>query len=133
LFWTISVPSDSVDIALGDGSAEFALEGLETSDHHDIVNSLERGPSIPATASFNVQWGGVKRRFTVRDAANGFGGTFVETAATIEWSSSDERLDFVSDPADTSTTVSALIGRERNGVFFQNGDQDNEENDAHDG
>ena len=118
MFWTISVPSDSVDIALGDGRAAFALEGLETSDHHDIVNSLKRGPSIPATASFNVQWSGVKRRFQVQDAVNGFRGTFVETAATIEWSSSDERLDFVSDPADTSTTVSAVLGREHNGVFF---------------
>ncbi len=27
-------------------------------------------------------------------------------------------MDFVSDPADTSTTVTALLGRERNGVFF---------------
>lgn len=115
-----------MEIALEDGRAEFALEHLATMDHHDFLNSLQRGPSIPATASFNVKWRGVKRRFQVRDAANGFGGTFVETGATIEWVSSDEHVFFVSDPADTSTTVAAVLGRERNGVFFQNGDQDNE-------
>jgi hypothetical protein len=75
----------------------------------------------------------VKRRFQVRDAVNGFEGTFVETAATIEWLASDAHVFFVSDPADTSTTVAAVLGRERNGVFFQSGDQDSEENKEHDG
>jgi len=121
-----------VDIALSDGSAEFALDSLEIMDHHDLVNSLTRGPSIPATTSFDVRWSGVKRRFRVQDAANGFEGTFVETAATIEWVSSDEHVFFVSDPADTSTTVAAVLGRERNGVFFKHGDQDDDEDREHD-
>jgi hypothetical protein len=87
-------------------------------DHHNITNSLLRGPSVPVTASFEVQWSETKRVFQARDAANGFRGTFVETSATLEWSAFEASMDFVSDPADTSIAVSALLGRERNGVFF---------------
>jgi hypothetical protein len=118
LFWTLPVPPDSVEIAVRAGRAEYALDLLETMDHHNITNSLLRGPSVPVTASFEVQWSGKKRVFEVRDAVNGFRGTFVETAAMIEWSAFEASMDFVSDPAETSTVVSALLGRERNGVFF---------------
>jgi len=38
--------------------------------------------------------------------------------ATLAWSAEEEGFKFVSDPEDTSTTVFAEIGQERNGVFF---------------
>jgi hypothetical protein len=57
----------------------------------------------------------------VRDAAHGFAGEFVETDARIAWSAGEAGLRFVSDPASTSTTIFALLGHERNGVFFAQG------------
>ena len=111
-------PADSVQIALGAGEASLQASGIETKDFHDTVNDLLHGPSIPVVASFDVQWSGKTRQFQLPDAANGFRGEFVETSATLEWSSSEAGLDFVSDPAETSHTELAVLGQEHNGVFF---------------
>lgn len=70
------------------------------------------------TISFTVQWRGIKKRFQLRDAATGFRGEFVATAATMECSVNEASLTFVSDAASTSSSVSAVIGQEHNGVFF---------------
>jgi hypothetical protein len=43
---------------------------------------------------------------------------FVATSASIEWSPRQAGFSFQSDPANTSQTVHALVGNERNGVFF---------------
>ena len=42
-----------------------------------------------------------------------FEGTFLEDTARCEWSARQEGFAFLSDPAGTSTSVSALIGAER--------------------
>jgi len=103
----------------GAGRASIIASGLETKDFHDTVNDLLHGPSVPAIASFDVQWSGRKGQFKVRNAAQGFRGQFVETSATMEWSAvSEAGFEFVSDPAETSTTVFARLGQEKNGVFF---------------
>jgi len=94
------------------------FSNLDIRDFHDIVNSLQRGPSVPAEVSFRIRWSGVKARVNVRDTTNQFVGHFIEDTATVNWSSKQEGFKFVSDPAKTSTTVFAEIGRERNGVFF---------------
>jgi len=91
---------------------------LETRDFHDLVNTLHRGPSVPADVSFRIRWSGVKARVTLSDTTNQFAGNFIEDTATIGWSSHQEGFKFVSAPASTSTSLFAEIGRERNGVFF---------------
>jgi hypothetical protein len=94
------------------------MSDLETRDFHNLVNTLHRGSSVHADVSFRMQWSGVKARVTVRDDTNQFVGHFIEDTATVNWSSHQEGFKFVSDPASTSTSLFAEIGRERNGVFF---------------
>jgi hypothetical protein len=89
---------------------------------HDFGNTLHafRGdPSEPAQVSFDVRWGDVIRRLNLHDADVGFEGHFVENQAAIAWSARQEGFEFVSDPMNTSQSVFAVIGRERNGVFFR--------------
>lgn len=107
-----------MEIDLGAGRATFSLNVFETLDFHDFLNSLKHGPSDPVTTSFKVQWGGKVRQFQRRDAANGLRGEFVETGATMEWFASEKDFSFASAPADTSTSVFAVLGEEHNGVFF---------------
>jgi hypothetical protein len=94
------------------------FNNLETRDFHDLVNTLNRGPSVPADVSFRILWSGVKTRVMLRDTTNQFTGNFIEDTATVSWSSHQEGFKFVSAPASTSTSLFAEIGRERNGVFF---------------
>ena len=116
--WTVPISSDSVGIDLGAGTAEYTLLQVPTLDFGTFVNDIAHGPSVSVTISFTVQWRAVKKRFQLRDAATGFRGEFVATAATMECSVSEASLTFVSDAASTSSAVSAVIGEEHNGVFF---------------
>ena len=118
LFWTIRIPDESVEIDLEDATASMTVNNLEIEDYHDLVNALMDGPSVPANVSFHVRWSGVSKRVKTRDETNHFVGSYIEDTATIGWSARRKGFKFVSDPADTSTTVFAEIGRERNGVFF---------------
>jgi hypothetical protein len=122
LFWTIRIPDESVEVDLDDAEASMNLSDVEIEDYHDIVNALQDGPSVHADVSFHVRWHGVKDRVHVRDKQNEFVGDFIEDTATCRWSAETEKFKFVSAPANTSTTVFAQIGRERNGVFFNNND-----------
>ncbi len=126
LFWTVPIPEDSVGIDLDSGTAEYALHLFKTLDFHDFANDLEHGPAETATISFNVRWSGKKRSFTLQDAATGFRGDFIDTSATMEWSVAEEDRAFVSDEAETSFSVSAVLGREQNGVFFNRDEHDDE-------
>lgn len=119
LFWTIRIPDESVEVDLEDATASMKLSDFELRDFFTIVNSLERGKSIQADASFHVRWSGVKKRVKTRDVTNRFVGNYIEDTATIAWSAHENGFKFVSDPADTSTSLFAEIGQERNGVFFK--------------
>lgn len=112
------MPNDSVRVNFGAGEASIKVADLDLEDYGNIVNALMDGPSVPAMASYHIRWHGVNRVDEVSDPVNHFQGRFIENSATIEWSASEEGFTFVSDPADTTTTEFALIGRERNGVFF---------------
>ncbi len=103
---------------MGAARAEYALDDLDTKDFGTFDNDIRHGPFVPVTVSFEVQWSGKKREFQLRDATNVFRGEFVETGATLEWSAREATLHFESDPANTSTSVFAALGQERNGVFF---------------
>ena len=87
-------------------------------DYHDIINALKGGPSVPSDVSFHIHWQGVQKRTQVRDKKKRFAGSYIEDKATIEWTAERKGFIFVSDPANTSFTNFAEIGRERNGIFF---------------
>jgi len=95
------------------------VHGAAMQDDGNLLNALLRGPSIPAIASFRVQWDHPAQRVSVRDEENMFVGKYSHTSASIEWSASnDDGFSFVSNEAETSSTVFAEVGHERNGFFF---------------
>jgi hypothetical protein len=111
------------------------VDGLSIPDTHDLANSLTGGkgfasmgiPSIapvPAAVSFDVQWFGEISRATVVNEAQNFRGDFIKTGSTIKWSSVQNGFFFDSEEPDPSRNLGATIGRERNGVFFSEKDDD---------
>jgi hypothetical protein len=124
LFWTIPIPSNSVRTNLGAGTASMRMNDLTVPDFGNIVNTIGALnppiPTIDSTASFDVHWQGKGALTRLSDAANGFNGMFIDSNATIAWTAEQPstHFQFVSADADTSTTVSAVIGFERNGRFF---------------
>ena len=96
--------------------------GIE--DYHDILNSLAPPPPpippIDSVVSFEVQWQAKSALTQIRDTTNHFVGTLADSLATISWSASQRStgFEFTSDAASASTTVSGVIGHERNGNFF---------------
>jgi hypothetical protein len=124
LFWTVALPAGSVEVNPGSGRASMSAANVAVSDFFTIPNSLLHGaiaPPVPATVSFAVHWGGAGKRVKLRDPVNGFTGEFVENAASMTWSASSLGLSYQSGVEDSSVSVFAEVGSERNGVFFPQG------------
>jgi hypothetical protein len=129
VFWTVPIPPDSVDVNPGRGTARYELHNFATVDFHDFVNdAMLHGPSTPTTLSFTVEWGGsITGRKNLKDATNGFAGEYVFDSATMVWTANEPNRPpvwggpamYVSDPASTSKSDFAMVGHERNGVFFR--------------
>jgi hypothetical protein len=115
LFWTMPVDDDAIDVNPGKGRASLVASDVAMPDFFDFVQSLFPSVNVPATVSFDVRWFGGDERITREEAD--FAGQFVRTSASIEWSAAQSGFTFQSDPASESTSVYALVGHERNGVF----------------
>ncbi len=123
LFWTIPIPSESVDIDFDDAKAFLRLNQIAVFDWTSIPNSLLRGslsgpPSCATFTSLQVRWSGRKTTADVCDQVNHFRGRFIEDTATVKFTVEEPGFRFVSDPANTSVNEFSEIGRERNGSFF---------------
>jgi hypothetical protein len=121
VFWTVPVPSDSVQVTPDSSTITWRLANFPVSDSHDVVNALrvpEVGPSVPAVVSFVMQWGEVTGVTELRDANEQFAARVIERKVTMQWEANQDGFKFVSDPANTSQTVYAGLATERNGVFF---------------
>jgi hypothetical protein len=94
------------------------MSDVHIPDYGDFVNSILPGPSTPAVASFDVRWHDIHSRYNENSSEFGLAGEFVVTDASIVWSSEQDGFAFQSDPASASKTVYAIVGHERNGVFF---------------
>lgn len=116
----MALPASSVRVNAGSGSARLHAIDVAVRDYHDIPNALTGGPFVDGTVSFDVRWTGGGGHVKVRDHTNDFGGRYVEGTSTIEWSGQNAKGEsFQSDPANTSITHFAQVGKERNGIFFQ--------------
>ncbi|HEY6284209.1 MAG TPA: hypothetical protein VIX20_00985 [Ktedonobacteraceae bacterium] len=118
VFWTIRIPDENVEVDLEDATASMRLSDAEISDFFSLTNFFSGGKSIHADVSFRMHWSGIQKRVHLHDEQNEFDAHVIEDTATLAWSAEEEGFKFVSDPEDTSTTVFAEIGQERNGVFF---------------
>jgi len=123
LFWTQPIAGDAVTFNLEHGTASLAADDLDEEDYHDLHNALIDGISHPASVSFEMRWQAIERPQNVtvnvtNPFVQRFTGRFSLATVQIEWSASGSGFHFVSDPASTTQTARAVIGRERNGVFF---------------
>ena len=117
------MPRDSVEVHFGSGRAAFRLT-TQTFDDHDVQSSLTENfpPGFPQIAeiTFNAEWSGILDRQYVRNEDQNFEGDFLQTGSTIEWSAVNPSsgFQFTSEPPNPAGVVGAVIGHERNGVFF---------------
>jgi hypothetical protein len=129
LFWTKRLDPDSLQFEFNSARASLHVEGVSVSDAHDLANSLTHGQGLPgmnippiapvqATVSFDVLWSGEIDRATVVNEAQNFRGDFIKTGSTIRWSSIQDGFSFESEDPDPARSFGATIGREQNGVFF---------------
>ena len=129
------MPDDAVDVDFRKGQATLRVDNLEVFDDHDLANSLTYGlglpgdlgfpyPKIPgvfpvrATVSFEVNWNGVLATAQIRNASQHFEGLFLETEATVRWSSQQQGFTFESEAPNPTRNLISVLGRERNGAFF---------------
>ena len=112
------IDDESVEFDLDDGKASLRVSHQRLLDYFDVPNALAEGRSVPAEASFVVQWEAEGKETEVSSTEHGFAGVFREGTATIRWSAKEEGFVFVSDPSATSKSSFSVIGTERNGVFL---------------
>ena len=136
VLWTTEIPESSIDFDWGHQEASLQVKHVLVFDAFTVPNSLDtRHPMGKVNAVINslkMEWRGTTRRRTHTDCADGFRGEFFEDVATIEVIATTpetparacpptvrrDGFRFVSDPAHTSISHFAQIGRERNGAFF---------------
>ena len=133
MFWNVPVAHEAVEVDFDGARARLRVSGLEVFDDHDIANSLTSGLGLPgdlgfpyphidpvqpvrAKISFEIEWSGLLNAAQIHNAVQGFEGSFLETGATINWSSEQAGFRFQSE--ESRPALFAVFGRERNGVFF---------------
>jgi hypothetical protein len=115
----VRVPKAAVSLDQRKGKASLRVTDLDTRDFGNVLHAFRGDPSVPATVSFEVHWSDLIQPLQLRDEDNQFEGKFLQTHAFIEWSARQDGFEFLSDPLETSETVFAMFGEERNGVFFR--------------
>jgi hypothetical protein len=129
LFWTMPLDPNSLEVEFNSARASMHVDGLSVPDAHDLANSLTHGQGlasigippiapVPANVSFDVEWFGEIDRGTVVNESQNFRGNFIKTGSTIKWSSVQDGFSFESEDPDPTRSFGATIGREQNGVFF---------------
>ena|SRR2546421_12737201 len=120
VFWTIALPSRTIDVDPAAGTATYTQTDLPIGDYYHVAFGASNGPHVPARVSFTITWspGSDPKHLHVHDTTNGFGGDFTQGVATASWSASEEGFSFASAPGETAGTTTAYVGTEQNGRFF---------------
>jgi hypothetical protein len=118
LFWVQAVPEDALEVNLQAGTATLALTNLVEGDFHNVQNAILGGAGDPGSVSFKMKWTTKSQPMNVTDQVNRFTGRFQISTVQIEWSAKAPNFTFVSDSAATTVDVASVMGRERNGIFF---------------
>jgi hypothetical protein len=119
VFWTMRLPDDNPLLIDFDSAEATVIGDLDLGDYTKIPNALSLGAAVPVNVTFELRWSGpVTREASVRDSTYGFRGLFKENSATLTFSATRAGFKFVSDAANTSTSVFAQLGQESNGIFF---------------
>jgi hypothetical protein len=137
VFWTTELPERSVHVNLREEEASLHVRNVLVFDVFTVANSLDPHHPIPKVNavinSLRMHWSGTTNRRSHTDCIDAFRGNYFEDRATIEVVATTppapasacppraarHGFRFVSDPAETSISLFAQIGREHNGVFFK--------------
>jgi hypothetical protein len=100
VFWTIPISRRDVDVNLAAGRAAFRLS-TQIFDDHDLQSSITEV-------------------FPAHNEAMNFEGRFLQTGSTMNWSAFNPAsgFEFRSEDPNPARLIYAVIGHERNGVFF---------------
>ncbi|MGH9839453.1 MAG: hypothetical protein ACREEM_11790 [Blastocatellia bacterium] len=118
LFWTTCIDEHDVSVNPGNGRASMQVRDIALRDFHDLVNALLEGRSVPAVASFEINWTASSNKRQFHYPPGEWDANVVLNSAQVAWEARTATARFVSDPASTSTSLFAEVGHERNGVFF---------------
>jgi hypothetical protein len=123
LFWTIEIPTNNIEVHLGQGRACMRAHKIPILDYGTGSNALFAGgpPPVPGLVSFKVAWSGVDERIDIKNTDpvyGGFEGEFIRNSAQMEWTATVGDYTFESEPLATASSSFAEIGHERNGSFF---------------
>jgi len=119
LFWTIPIDPDRVEWDDKARHARWKEEDLAIPDFHDLFNALQDGPHQRGVVTFDMHWqdGGAERH--TRNEDERFDVRWRATTTRIEWHGrSADGTGFESEDKNETETHFALLGNERNGVFF---------------
>ena len=98
--------------------ARLHVRDLALFDYFSLNNALSDGNAVDANVSYEIRWSEDGTPLTIDDGAN-FHFKGRQTKGFITWSAHEEGFRFESDPASTTLTNFALVGRERNGIFYR--------------
>ncbi len=136
VFWTTEIPDSSVTFSLRREEASLQLRNVLVFDVFTVANSLNPHHPIPKVNAvinkLRINWSDTTAHRSHVDCADAFRGEFLEDRATIEVvvttppatagtcppRAARNGFRFVSDPAETTISHFAQMGRERNGTFF---------------
>jgi hypothetical protein len=113
-----------VQVRPGAGQASFQFTG-RILDDHDLKSSLTgvfpNGFPQAAEITFDVEWSGILDAAHIRNDALNFEGDFFQTGSTIRWSALNPSsgFQFTSEAPNPARLLNAVIGHERNGVYFR--------------
>jgi hypothetical protein len=118
LFWTVPLPLGSVRVGGLSGAASMRATDLDLDDYFTIENALFGGGpgEVSAAASFDVEWSGATGGGSASDATNDFTLEWVMTGSTMAWTVESGDATYTS--TEVTATPFAIVGKERNGVFF---------------
>jgi hypothetical protein len=104
------------------GIATMQASNVPVFDYGDIPNAISgEKPGTRGTVSFRVEWEGPARPTRIHNTDSvygGFAGEFRRNAARMTWTARVGDYEFRSGAMDTSSSIFALLGQERNGIFF---------------
>jgi len=109
------------------GTATLHLTEIPVFDFFTVPNSLDPAHRLDTAAALinmvRVEWSGVTRRLEFSDTENTFAGLFLENFAAVDMQVTTRSVPTRNIPgfrfaSDTTQSLFAQIGQERNGIFF---------------
>ena len=105
----------------GNGQAAMHVENLPVRDYGTLTNALLEGPYVPGTCSFDIMWTKSQDKHHFHHEPSRFDADVVFNTAQSWWSAETALARYVADDINTSHSLFAEAGHERNGAYFPSG------------